>query len=105
MAANGARRDAQRGPGRQGDERLTTLLRAVINKQASEDAVKEAAAKVEEYVAKDEKAKHELARIVTTVVNSGKLSNYGTEPAQKILRDWAKQYAVPSESNADGGSR
>jgi hypothetical protein len=86
-----ARKDA---PARKNDPKLTSLLRAVINKQASEDDVSKAAVEVENYVEKNETAKRELGRIVSTVANSGKFSNYGTEAARKKLKEWEKKYGV-----------
>lgn len=85
-------------PARKNAPRLTSLLRAVINKQASEDDVSKAAAEVEAYVDKNESAKKELARITSTVVNSGKLSNYGTEAAQKKLKEWEKKYRLKQDA-------
>ena len=84
----------------QNDPELAPLLRAVINKQASEDEVAKAVVAVEEYVAKHEIARRQLGRITNTVVNSGKLSNYGTEAAQEQLKRWAKEYG-PSASKDD----
>lgn len=76
----------------QNDPQLTNLLRAVINKQASAEEVKEAAAAVDKYVATSENGRRELGRISNTVVKGGKLSNYGTPAAQEILKAWAKKY-------------
>ena len=80
------------------DDKLAGLIRGVINKQASPDEVAAAAKKIEDYIATSESGKKELTRIVTTVVNSGKLSNYGTDAAQEVLKRWAK------ELSADGGA-
>ncbi|MDG1896602.1 MAG: hypothetical protein P8J37_16995 [Fuerstiella sp.] len=86
--------------GGKSDEKLTSLLRAVINKQASDDDVREAAAAVEEYVKKNGNARREIARISSTVVNGGKLANYGTEAAQETLKRWAKKYgAAPKRAD------
>ena len=74
------------------DPQLTSLLRSVINKQATAEQVQEAAAKVEAYVNENTSARKELARIVNTVVNSGKISSYGTEAAQAILKKWQATY-------------
>ncbi|MCH5373957.1 MAG: hypothetical protein JJ992_08275, partial [Planctomycetes bacterium] len=102
------RRMAQRGGRAESDPQLGSMLRAVINKQASDDAVREAAAKVEAYIAKNESARRELARIVNTVVNSGKLENYGTSTAQEFLRTWhdelSEKEAPPSTGNDDKDS-
>ena len=89
--------------GRDQDPKLTGLLRGVINKRASDDEVAAAAKKVEAYIAENAAAKKELTRIVTTVVNSGKLSNYGTESAQAILKDWAAKLgkSKPAENQSD----
>jgi anti-sigma factor RsiW len=54
--------------------------------------VDEAAAAVEAWIEKDEAARKEIARISNTIVNSGKLENYGTPRCQEILRKWAEKY-------------
>lgn len=92
----------QADPPRKTDSKLTGLLRSVINKQASEDDVSKAATEIEKYVEKNEAARKELGRIASTVVNSGKLDNYGTEAAQKKLKEWEKKYgASPKEVKKD----
>ncbi len=90
-----------------GDDRLSGMLRAVINKQASEEQVKEAASKIEAYVEKNEAARKELARIANTIVNSGKLANYGTAEAQATLKRWQKKYGESTDSTdeSDGDSK
>ncbi len=83
-------------PGRatqgQQDAKLTGLLRGLINKRATIEDVKQAASDIEAYIATNANAKKELKRIANTVVDSGKLSNYGTEAAQEVLRKWVKQF-------------
>lgn len=86
---------------RQSDPQLTSLLRAVINKQADEQQVTKAAAELEKYVDEHESARKELGRIATTVVNSGKLSNYGTDAAQTMLRKWVKKYGSVESQPAE----
>ena len=81
-------------PARRADAKLTSLLRSVINKQASKEDVAKAAKAVEEYVQKNEAARKELGRITTTVVDSKKLSNYGTADAQEKLKEWPKKYGA-----------
>ena len=85
----------------QRDPKLATLLRGVINKQATNKEVRRAASQVEEYVAKNEKAKTELARIASTVVNSDRLKNYGTSEAQEVLRGWCQKYKTESRGNRE----
>ena len=80
----------------QRDPKLTALLRGVINKQATGEEVRKAASQIEEYVAKNEKAKNDLARIAETVVNSGRLKNYGTQEAQEVLKGWSQKYKTES---------
>lgn len=79
------------------DPKLTGLLRAVIRKQTSVEDVRKAADEVEKYVESNETARHELARITNTVVNSGRLKNYGTEAAQEKLKEWAGKYTIESQ--------
>ena len=77
---------------RRTDPKLETLLRSFINKQASDEDVKQTAAEVEKYVMDNEAARRDLARISNTIVSSDKLTNYGTKTAQGILTTWAKKY-------------
>ena len=74
------------------DSKLTELLRSVIQKSNTDEQVDSAAKAVEAYVDTNEAAAKELARITKTVTGSGKLANYGTPHAQKVLQRWAKKY-------------
>jgi hypothetical protein len=74
------------------DPKLNKLLRAFIDKQASEEDIKTAAAGIEKYIAENEQARREVGRISNTIVNSERLSNYGNATTQKILREWAKKF-------------
>jgi hypothetical protein len=88
------------------DPNLAPLLRAVIQKNASDEDVDKAAAAVEAYVKSNEAARTEVGRIATTIVNSGKLDNYGTAKAQDYLRKWATTYGKASKAKGDrGGDR
>ena len=93
----GRMREMQDRGGRSKDAKLTSLIRGVINKQATPVEVAEAAKKVEAYITENEAAKKEFSRIVTTVVDSGKLSNYGTLAAQEVLKRWRKEHGVKSD--------
>jgi hypothetical protein len=73
-------------------EQVRTYLRPLIQKDATDQQVDEAAAAVEAWVEKDEAARKEISRISNTIVNSGKLENYGTPRCQDILRKWAEKY-------------
>jgi hypothetical protein len=74
-------------------DKLRPLLAPVIRRDASPEEVDKAALAVEEYVKKNEAARREVGRIANTIIDGGKLSNYGTPRAQEYLRNWAKTYA------------
>ncbi len=90
-------------PARQ-DPNLRPLLGPVIRKDAKPEDVEKAAMAVEEYIKENAAARTEVGRIANTIVNSGKLQDYGTPKAQEILKDWAKKYgAKPPERGNRGG--
>jgi hypothetical protein len=74
------------------DPRLRRLIRPVIQLDATEEEVDKAAANVEKFLAENEAAQKEVGRISRTIVDSGKLANYGTPRAQEYLRKWAERY-------------
>ena len=74
------------------DPKLTSLMRAVINKNGTPEQIEKAAAEVEKYVAENPTARRQLGQIASTVAGSDRISNYGTEVSQKIIRKWAKEY-------------
>jgi hypothetical protein len=89
-------------PARQ-DPNLRPLLSPVIRRDAQPEDVEKAAMAVEEYIRENAAARTEVGRIATTIVNSGKLENYGTAKAQEILRGWAKKYgAKPADPGTPG---
>jgi hypothetical protein len=84
---------------------LRPLLAPVIQKNASPEDVDKAAKAVEEHVEKDTAVRNEVGRIARTIVDNGKLGNYGTERAQEYLRKWAKAYGSPDESKREESKR
>ncbi|MBL8809561.1 MAG: hypothetical protein JNM43_05245 [Planctomycetaceae bacterium] len=70
--------------------KLRSLLRPVIQKDASEADVRTAAEAVEKESAANEAFRKELTASCRRIVNSGKLENYGSAVAQEYLRTWAK---------------
>ncbi len=111
-------REAMRGMARgEPDPRLRRLIRPVIQLDATEDEVDKAAAALEAFLADNESAQKEVGRISNTIVDSGKLTNYGTPRAQEYLRKWAKRYGrsqrrderpkddAPKESSPETPSR
>jgi hypothetical protein len=89
---NTGRMMARPAAARGDDPKLRELLSAVINKQATPEQVAKAAEHVEEYVKGNAAARIQLGRSTKTIVDSGKLSNYGTEPAQQLIKQWAETY-------------
>ena len=82
---------------------LRPLLAPLIQKTATDDQVDRAAAEVEEQAARDEGIRREVGRIARTIVDAGKVENYGTPKAQEYLRKWAELYgqADSSDENQD----
>lgn len=80
-----------------GDPQLRSLLRAVIQRNATDDDVKKAAQEVEEYIKKHEAAGIKIGRIANTLIDSGKVTDYGTKQAQEVIRKWAKTYGSRKE--------
>lgn len=70
--------------------KLRSLLRPVIQKDASEADVRTAAEAVEKEAAANEEFRKELTASCRRIVNSGKLENYGSAVAQEYIRTWAK---------------
>lgn len=68
---------------------IRPLLAPVIRKDASEQEVEEAAAKVEERAARDPAFKRAVGEAASRVVGSGRLEGYGTPAAQARLKKWA----------------
>jgi len=74
---------------------LRPLLAPVIRRDASDQEVDQAARAVEERAAQDEAVRREVGRIAKTIIDAGKLENYGTKKAQEYLTKWAKEYGRP----------
>jgi hypothetical protein len=73
-------------------EKIRGYLRPMIQKDATDQQVDEAALAIETWIEQDEAARKEIARIAKTIVNSGKLENYGTQRCQQTLQKWAEKY-------------
>jgi hypothetical protein len=91
------RPDAKNARGRMQDPKMESLLRAVIQKTATDEQVKVAAAAVEAYAKKNEAARKRIGEIATNIINAGKLENYGTPAAQQVLTKWAKEFGPKPE--------
>jgi hypothetical protein len=80
--------------GQQAGDRSTVemrpLLGPLIRRDATPEEVDRAAKICEEAADRDVVVREELGRIAKTIVDAGKLSNYGTPRAQQYLSKWAK---------------
>jgi hypothetical protein len=89
-------------PSREEAPNLRPLMAPLIRREASDEDVDRAAKAIEERVEKEEAVRKEVARIASTIVDSGKLENYGTARAQQYLRKWAKELRQgPTERPAE----
>ena len=77
---------------------LRPLLSPLIHLKASEADVEKAAKAIEEKAAEDAAVRKEVARIANTIIDNGRLKDYGTAKAQEYLQKWAKEYASPAEA-------
>ncbi len=73
-------------------QELQRALRQLIDKSATAEEVDQTAAKIEAAVARDAAARRAIGEIARRIVDSGKLANYGTPPAQEHLRKWARRF-------------
>lgn len=71
---------------------LRPLLVPLIRKNASTEQVDQAAKAIQQRAETDRAVRAEIARIANTIIDGGKLENYGTAAAQEYLRRWAKEY-------------
>lgn len=84
---------AMRKPAAAGNvENLRPLIAPVIQKTATKEQVDKAAAKLEEFAAKNPAAKKQIGDIARRIVNAGVLENYGTEAAQAYIKKWSEEF-------------
>lgn len=99
--AMGDRQGARPAAASAQDPNLRGLLVPVIQKSATPDEVDKAAKKLEEYLGKHEATRKEVGRIANTIIDAGKLENYGTARAQEYLQKWAREYGKPAGNPAE----
>jgi len=92
LAELGLVRNRGDAKGRMQDPKMESLLRAVIQKTATEEEVKAAAEALEAYLKKNEKARKRVGEITTNIIKAGKLENYGTPAAQEMLTKWSQEF-------------
>lgn len=93
----GMAKDTPARPNAELDAKARELLGPVIRRDAKDEDVEKAAKAVEEYAAKNEAFKKDIGRRAKTIVDGGKVENYGTAKAQEYLKKWAKEYAAKDE--------
>jgi hypothetical protein len=79
---------------------MRPLLGPLIRRDATDDQVAAAAAKVEEAAAKDKAIRNEVGRIANTIINAGKLEDYGTPKCREFLTKWAKEFGDPAKPDS-----
>ena len=88
-----ANRDATRRAGAADqDPNLRPLLQPLIQKEATPEEVDKAAEAIEKYIATHEKAKQQVGRITSNIVQAGLIANYGTPRCQEYIQAWAQKY-------------
>ena len=80
---------------------VRSLLRPLIQLDATKEQVEESAKKIVAAMEKSPELRKEIYRIATTIVESGKLPNYGTEWAREQLTQWAAE-AKAAKANEEG---
>lgn len=71
---------------------LRPWLTPIIRRDASDESIVEAATKLETFLQDNPAAQKEIGRITSTILNAGKLENYGTPKTQSYFKKWASQY-------------
>jgi hypothetical protein len=83
-------------PGGRSAVEMRPLLAPLIRRDATPEEVDRAAKICEAAADRDIAVRQELGRIAKTIVDAGKLSNYGTPRAQEYLSKWAKSVETRS---------
>ena len=79
-------------PTEEQDPNIRPLLRPFIQKANTDEQTIAAAKKVEEFAAKNAKARGQIGDICRRIINADKLSNYGTKKCQEYMQKWAKDW-------------
>ena len=84
---------------------MRPLLTPLIRKDASPEDVDKAALAVEAFIEKNEAGQKEIGRITNTIIDAGKLEDYGTQRAREYFLKWAKAYPIKIEAKKDPTNR
>ena len=77
------------------DPMLRPLLAPLINKQATEAQVDDAASAIIRYANANPAARRQIADIANRIIQADNLTKYGTPPAQAYLKTWAVEFMQP----------
>jgi hypothetical protein len=87
------------------DPQLRGLIRPVIRLDATAEDVDRAAQAVESYLENNKAAQKDVGRIANTIIDGGRLTNYGTPRAQEYLQKWAERYGGAETSDDKSTNR
>ncbi len=76
------------------DPNLRDFLAPIIQKDATQEDIDAAVAKLEAYVKDKPAVKKQVGDIARRIINAGHLENYGTAAAQALLKTWAETWGV-----------
>ena len=71
---------------------VRALIAPVLNKEANDEQIDNAAKRIDVVLEKNKVAAAQLGSIAKRIIDSGNLANYGTERSQYHLFKWAKLY-------------
>lgn len=83
------------------DPKAISLLRQLIQRTATPEQVDQAATSLEAYFKQNEAARKDVGRRARTIVEGGKLEDYGIPKAREYLRKWAKEHGEPLKKAED----
>ncbi len=103
LGATPMRRGNQRTrPGAAQDPALRDYLAPVIQKNATQEEVDAAVARLEAYVKEKPEVKKQVGDIARRIIDAGRLDSYGTAAAQAYLKTWAETWGM--DDGVDDGS-
>ena len=74
------------------DPMVRVLFQPFLNRDADEQSVTEAAAKIVEYAKKNPATRTQIGDICRRIISADRLEDYGTTKAQEFIKKWAKEF-------------
>lgn len=87
----------RRGASNRGAGKYEQLMRPFIQKSNTDEMVEMKAKEIEAAAKKDPELRKRIHQVANRIIDAGKLSNYGTEKAQRFLKKWAKEFGQSKE--------